>query len=345
MAELCVKLCQIGEKYRECDQGSQLLKELKSSIFYINDVTAFSSVKIPEWIAQTIANINSTLPCSSGKGHLLYIWESWLFSLVETDLEAKKTYNNYPIPEFFAEDFIAHVGISSEQWFSGIILGLASLSVDIETTLKKIASSKNDRSTSNDKTPQSTISLMNGLPGFDFIPARWLVIEILLIIAQIGDKYAQTKDGQNLLSRLNRTRFFKNGIIAFTEAKVPRWLDISQSAITAYYSSTGISTGNNGLLNLWEFWLWSLVPNQLEISSINSVFKISSTTTELFIKDVGMDRERWFTAIILGLGKLSSRMARQLTEISDQMSELPSETFVLNSDYDDVVAEKGSMQL
>ena len=344
VAELCVKLWQIGEKYRESERGSQLLKELQPSIFYQNGVTAFSSAKVPEWIAKTIANINTTLSCAPGEGHLLYIWESWLFSLVETDLQDNKTNNHYSVPKFLAKDIVTQIGMSSERWFSGIILGLASLSVPIETNLQKIATSKNNQATYNDKTHQSTINLMTGLPGFDSIPVRWLAVEILLIIAQIGDKYAQTEDGMNLLSCLNRTRFFKNGMLAFASAKVPRWLNLSQSAINAYYSNIGFPSGNNGLLNLWEMWLWSLVPHQLEISSINDKFAILDTTTEIFVKDLGMDQQRWFTAIILGLGKLSPRIAQQLTEISNQVSDLPSETFVLNSNYGDVIAEEGSIQ-
>ena len=60
---------------------------------------------------------------------------------------------------------------------------------------------------------------------------------------------------------------------------------------------------------------------------------------------MGMDRQRWFAAIILGLGKLSPRIAKQLTEISNQVNDFPSETFVSNLDYGDVIAEEGSIQL
>lgn len=326
VAELCIKLYQIGENYRHSSQGYHLLNQLKLTDFLGNGITAFSSTKIPEWIRETINIIHKTLPCEVGESSLLYIWERWLFSLEET---------NHTVPKFVTDDYFSQMGLSSEKWFSNIILGLAKLSPTIEKRLIEIQPSNHFLLTPN----QANININSLLSGLDLIPVRWLAVEILVKIAYIGETSLKIEEEKNLLSLLNCSSFFNKGILAFSSAQVPRWIDISYSAISAYYHSLGLKNSNHGLLNVAEEWLWNLTPNSLEITSMTQPIDL-----DIFIKELGMNEKRWFIAIIFGLKQLSPRIEQTLQNIAQQTENFTNEAPILTHNQNDVIKESGSIQ-
>lgn len=326
IAELGVKLCQIGDKYSQSTQGKQLLNQLKSTDFFLNGITDFSSAKIPEWIRETIKNIHQTLPCEVGESSLLYIWERWLFSLDET---------HHTVPKFLADDCISQMGFSSEKWFSNIILGLAKLSPKIEKRLLKIQPSNNPH-----LTPKEVdINLSSILSALDLIPVRWLAIEILVKIAYLGETSLQIDEEKKLCSRLSASPFFTKGILGFSSAQIPRWIDISYSAISAYYHSLGVPTDNHGLLAVAEEWLWKLTPNSSETRP-----KSQAIDLDIFTKELGMSEERWFNAIIFGLKQLSPRIAETLKTIAQTTEHSTNERTFLTSNTQDIIKESGSIQ-
>ncbi|MDJ0509948.1 MAG: hypothetical protein QNJ64_11915 [Crocosphaera sp.] len=326
VAELCVKLYQIGEIYCQSSQGEQLLKQLKSTDFLVNGITTFSSLKIPEWILTTINNIHKILPCEAGESHLLYVWESWLFSLDET---------NHNVPKFIADDYVSQMGLSSEKWFSNLILGLAKLFPKIEERLREIKPLKSSQLNPN----KTNINFNNLLFGLDLIPVRWLAVEMLVKIAYRGETSLQKEEEKKLLSVLNSSSFFVQGNLAFASAKIPRWIDISYSAITAYYHSLGLENSHDGLLYVAEAWLWNLSPNALPTRSITQPIDL-----DIFIKGLGMDETRWWIAIIFGLKQLCPRIEQSLQNIAQQTEKLIDKTRGLPSNYNDVIKESGSIQ-
>ncbi|MEL4896944.1 hypothetical protein [Crocosphaera sp. Alani8] len=323
VAELCVKLYQIGQEYSKSSQGHQLLQKLQSTDFFSNGIRAFSLAKIPEWIKETINTIHKNLPYELGKGHLLYIWESWLFTLAEID---------HTVPEFMVDDCITQIELYPEQLFPNIILGLAKLSPAIEKRF-------NLPTISQSKPEQANVDLINFLSGLDLISARWLAVEILVKIAYIGDKSLQTEAEKKLLSRVSSSSFFERGILSFTSAQVPRWIEISHSAITAYYNSLGLKTNSGGLLYLLETWLWNLTPKSLQTG-----LTTQSQDIDIFIRDLGMDERRWFIAIIFGLKQLCPRINQTLQKIAQQTEILTDETLPFIGFNEDVVNENGSIQ-
>ncbi|MFB2922856.1 hypothetical protein [Aerosakkonema funiforme] len=342
-AELFVVLCQKGEEYAQTESGRTLLDRLKPTRFYQNGVTAFASAQIPNWISDSIKSTSAVL---SGQS-LLHIWQQWLLNLAPEDVklnEKKGKIDGYPL---LGEKFVPKLGGDADRWFGGILLGLAHISPAIAKKLQNIASA--DRNSAAkleiDRATEATKSLVSGLPGLDTTPVRWLVLELLLLVCQEGDRYARTQAGSQLLTQLQRTDFFQNGVLAFASAEFPRWTVISQQAASAYHTHVALEKGEGNLLYLGEQWLWSLVPTELNLTQPKDPITVSNAAADNFVESVGMNAERWFSCVVLGLGLISPRIAALCQAIASSKnitSPLPKsgEQTILN----DVFQEAGSLQ-
>lgn len=333
VAELSVILAQQGKLYAQTPPGSELLQQLQRTRFFHNGVRAFSQASVANWIAKSLFTTNPGLE----KGHLLDIWEQWLLSLVETDLESGEL-NQVFTPPLCSEAFTAKPTGDGDDLFAKIMLGLAVVSPRIAAILKVIAGDHVSSGGENQTTAASdTLSILSGL---DTLAVRWLVLELLLILRQKGDKFAQTSQGSQLLCQLRRTRFFKNGVLALAAAQAPRWLAVSQSTAWAFHAKLGGEPGKQGLLYVWEQWLWSLHQPDWRASGVNLK---SLPLTEALISEVAIDAEQWFTEIILGLGVVSPRIAAILKTIAAiaPISAVISQPQVF---VEDVMSEGSSMQ-
>ncbi|MEG3841529.1 hypothetical protein [Microcoleus sp. herbarium14] len=339
MAEILVKLCQTGEEYAKSQAGSELLRQLRPTPFFKNGVSALDGVQFSDWIAKSLSSIKSVLNGKKGQGSLLYLWECWWFSLAEVDLEAGESGSTIEVPPFLAEEFVTELGNDGDRWFAALILGLAELSPAIALNLKNIATQIPPISDSlTERSLQTSYNLATGLSGFDLLPVRWLVLEMLLLLNKMGREYLETEPGSKLLTRLSRTRFFKNGVIAFASAQVPRWLAISQSAANAYYESLGVPSNSRGVVYYWENWLWSLGNS----ARINNVIPSSNVSGNLLVHQWEMDAEVWFGAIALGLVRLSARMSDRIKNITDRAPDsfpaIPQHQVTLDNILDDAIS-------
>ena len=111
---------------------------------------------------------------------------------------------------------------------------------------------------------QASYSLVAGLTSLDMIPARWLVAEMLTAVCQLGDSRAASAEGRALLNRLGKTRFFKNGVVSFSSAQVPRWVLSALSSASGLNAALGGQTGQGTLLYIWERWLLGLADGDVE---------------------------------------------------------------------------------
>jgi hypothetical protein len=397
VAELLVILCQRGNEYVQTEPGKELLNQLKTTRLFQNGVSAFASAQIPIWIGNSLKSMKTIL----GGESLLSVWEQWLFSLVGADIQKVEQTSVSPVS---AETILSKIGeaadctkrsaASGDRWFAGIVLGLAHSSLRIATTLSEIASTEVCDSTqgisistqNSVSATGATHSLITKLPSLDLLPARWLVVELLLLLCKKGDEYAQTQAGSQLLAQLRNTRFFKNGVIAFTCAQVPRWLAISHEAAEAYQTSASPQIGQGGLLEVGEEWLWSLqasdIPHfspELENLSPNlsparrealnfspephrergwgvrhdvtshSDIPVPDAAVDTLLASLGMNPERWFSCVVLGLALVSPRIAdtwcaiaRVATTQGD--TSLVSPTAFEETILDSVFPERGSLQ-
>jgi len=372
IAELLTRLCQHGHDYAQTPQGNELLTQLSRTQFFKNGVYAFSSAQVPAWIASSLSMANTILAAQIGQRHLLSIWEEWLFDLAQTDIEmageaqahrsqfvgagltdnVTQETDNLTKPALLREQGLTYQSPipnpqslnSAEQWFAGLILGLAQVSPRLADCFRAIATPESTIPTvDHTVAAQASYSLTTGLPGLDALPGRWLVVELLILLAQQGDTYSRTESGSQLLNQLSRTRFFKNGILAFASAQAPRWLVISQSAAAAYHSSLGVQMGQGGLLHVGEKWLWTLVPNALNVKGMDNPVSISNAATKAFVSELGMDSQRWFVGILLGLIQVSPKMARYVKAIADQAPPPPTPTPTSPVMFNDVLNEGGSL--
>jgi hypothetical protein len=111
--------------------------------------------------------------------------------------------------------------------------------------------------------------------------------------------------------------------VVLASAKVPRWLQISQSAAAAFATSIGAETGKGGMLAFWEQWLWSLLPVDVVFQKPGFLEKPGFSTEvpdnsarEALTAELGMNGDRWFEAIVLGLAVVSPRVAAILEALA-----------------------------
>ena len=340
VAELLVFLAQKGEDYALTDVGSKLLGQLRQTRFFHNGSIALMSGHLPSWINNILLSEERVLGSDKGKYHLLSIWQQWLLSLVETDIEAPDEGKTILVPPFMPRKFVDKLGLDGARWFGALLLGLAVISPRMAQGLNAIAARAPEVPDPKDDTPlKASYTLATGLPGLDAIPVRWLVLEILLIICQRGDQYSQTQEGCQLLIPLKRTRFFKNGLLAFATAQAPRWLVVSHSAASAYQASLGGQIGQGGILYTWEQWLWSLTENQ------PSTPPPQAEVTEAFLKKIGMDAQLAFVDTILGLSLVSPAIEVILNAIAAIAPNIPQTQIPPSpTKVSDVIGENGTLQ-
>lgn len=342
VAELLIIIAHKGEEYARTLPGSSLLEQLKHTVFFKNGTIAFTQAQLLSWISESMAIANAILfgtTQTPQKQGLLYIWQQWLLSLIDTDVEAKEIGKQIFVPPFELEAVVMELGMDAERWFGDILLGLAQLSPRIAQILRAIALAPSIRAVPNSNAAAAGYTLATALPGLNFLPVRWLVVELLLVLAQVGSEYAQSSSGTELSSSLCRTRFFKNGVVALAEVKVPRWLQISQSSATAFATSIGAASGMGGILVFWEQWLWSLLPSDSQFQPQVP----NNSAREALSAQLGMNGDRWFEAIILGLAVTSPPIAAILEAIAHRAPTFTSPT-PPQTPVEDIIGTSQSIQ-
>jgi len=341
VAELIVMVSQIGEDYSHSDDGRYLFQRLQGTSFFHHVANAVNSAKVPSWIGDTLSMSDQVLNRHQREERLLYIWERWLLSLVESDVETPETNKTIEAPLFLAQDFAAKQGHDGDRWLGNFLLGLARLSPRIASNLELICANQAHEipflysPASNQHATLASYNLTAGLPGLDLLPVRWLVVELLLIFAREGDNYATTSPGETFLNQLRLTRFCKNGVLSFATAQAARWLTVSHTTASAFHGAIGSPQGQMGLLKFWEQWLWDIADENIQIPH---------QSVEPLVKKLGMDAEAWFLKILLGLSVISPRIATTLEAIAATAPETPPEPPMTTVRIKDILSEEGSLQ-
>ncbi|MDB9313688.1 hypothetical protein PN462_11305 [Spirulina sp. CS-785/01] len=341
LAELLIRLCRQGEVYRQTEEGEVLWEGLQETAFFQSGAIASSTLQFPQWILDTLVKRQDFLSAEvNDAGGLVTLWEGWLWSLVDNDLEQTEQSNLPNIPRFQPEDGVKEWGSDVQRWWGNLLLGLSQISPLINATLHRLV----EEFAPVQSLPDSDISyhLNLILPSLDILPARWLVVELLAILGQQGEIYAQTENGSQLLNQLHRTRFFKNGVLAVATAHLPRWLHISQQATSAYQDSLGKSDHPGGLIYTAEQWFKSLLPDSLQADWEESWAQ--PTNLEGFVERMERESDRIFAAVILGLMQLSPQLNTRLTKIAQQAPESPPAPSKPTFPLEDILSENESLQ-
>jgi hypothetical protein len=192
---------------------------------------------------------------------------------------------------------------------------------------------------------QASYSLVAGLAGLDMLPARWLVAELLTAVCQVGETQADSELGRALLDRLGRTRFFKNGVVAFASAQAPRWVLSGLSATSGLHAAMGGQHGQGQLLHIWERWLLGLADADIEQGGAAPEVRLAGVQLQATASTLGTQAERWFGSLMLGLAALSPRIAQVLEQIAARAPEAPppADGGGAPKPPDDVLGEGGSL--
>lgn len=188
-------------------------------------------------------------------------------------------------------------------------------------------------------------TLLAGLAGMEVIPARWIVAELLLTLAERGVEAAETERGAELLARLARLRFYKNGVLAFRGAHLPNWIMIGVTVSSGLHSALGGKGVHGRLLYTWEKWLFDLIDIDLENFSDDSPqVLLPAPELDRSLARIGNEAEQWFGYLLLGLMEVSPRIRSVLEALAVQA---PPPVAAEPDDEDevpDVLSEDGSIQ-
>jgi hypothetical protein len=190
---------------------------------------------------------------------------------------------------------------------------------------------------------QASYSLVAGLAGLDLIPARWLVAELLTAACARGEARLASPDAQDLLARIGRTRFFKNGVVAFTSAQAPRWIMSGLSASSGLHAALGGQTGQGQLVYIWERWLLSLADGDIETGESAPLVRVPDSTLNSYAAHLGGAADQWFGNLIIGLADLSPRIAAALDAIAARSPPDNTPPPAAASPPDDIIDESGSL--
>jgi hypothetical protein len=193
-------------------------------------------------------------------------------------------------------------------------------------------------------------SLMAGLAGMEVIPARWFAAEMLISLCECGLAVSGRPEGGQLLYKLKRTRFFKNGCLVFRGAQIANWAMVSCTISSGLQSAFGKARNEPRMLGTWEQWLLDLAETDIERNETSSSGASSSRipTGELLEK-LGTDSEQWFTTFVLGLYSISGRVRALVDSLCARISDAPPPPRTpagkrRRRKGADVLSERGSLQ-
>lgn len=114
---------------------------------------------------------------------------------------------------------------------------------------------------------------------------------------------------------------------------------LSNSATSAYQKPM-VNNVPQGLIYTGEKWLHSLINLQLQ----NRQSFASQSARDTLIKTIGMEGDRWFSYILLGLMKISPRIALILENIANKAPEESVKNLKHPFNIKDILGENKSLQ-
>lgn len=182
----------------------------------------------------------------------------------------------------------------------------------------------NEAPSNNILVSKSTIKLLAGLASLEVIPSKWIVSELIITCCNLGYKHAITKEGSDVLAKLSRTRFFKNGVLIFQGTQFVQWIKLALSISSGINAFTDGKPKEGMMLERWEQWLFNLVDQDIESPDFKYKEVEFPTPNEFktVLNVMANDTEKWFSYFILGLGKLSPRIDSVLEQLIEKI-EMP----------------------
>ncbi len=181
-----------------------------------------------------------------------------------------------------------------------------------------------DRTSGGDEegSAKAIVTLLAGLAGLEVIPARWVVAELIVTTCEVGERYRETEEGRSFLSALERTRFYKNGALAFRGAHIMEWIMVGVTVSSGLHSAFGGGAPRGRMLHTWERWLLNLIDMDIEWpEGSEGDVRMPPPRVEETLERLGTDSERWFSSFVLGLTQLSPRIRDPLFSLCEHVPE------------------------
>lgn len=188
--------------------------------------------------------------------------------------------------------------------------------------------------------------IMGSLAGLEIIPAKWLIVELVLSLCERGFYASEQKETQDLIDKLKRTQFFKNGVLAIASSQFLHWIMTGLSISSGIQAATGNNLNTTCILHFWEEWLFSLIDKDLEAldySSIDLQFPNQNKNEEI-IEKLGMEPERWFLFLLLGLIQISPRINSIIHQLANNIPKAKPKPVKKKNSAKKILKEKGSLQ-
>jgi hypothetical protein len=93
------------------------------------------------------------------------------------------------------------------------------------------------------------------------------------------------------------------------------------------HAALGGQIGQGQLLYIWERWLLGLADADIESKETTAAqVRVPDSTLQMYASDLGTSADRWFGTLVLGLARLSLRIAAALEVIAERAPPAPKES-------------------
>lgn len=142
-SECITLICVGGERLSKTKPGREKLNRISRTRLYKNLTLSFATARFPQWISGNIisaSSIHAAMGGKYGQGRIIYIWLQWLLSIVDTDIEDTNNISaNVDLPKENLEEAVARFGDQPQTWAGYLLLGLTSVSPELETIINHIS--------------------------------------------------------------------------------------------------------------------------------------------------------------------------------------------------------------
>ena len=127
-----------------------------------------------------------------------------------------------------------------------------------------------------------------------------------------------------LITDLQRTQFFKNGVLVVAGSQLIYWIRINLSLSSSLQLATG-SAQTLGMLQKWEEWFLNLIDKNIEAPDyeLANVLFPQEDNQEAVLEKIGSEPENWFLFLVLGLIEISPRLNSIINQIVDKVPKQP----------------------
>ena len=184
-----------------------------------------------------------------------------------------------------------------------------------------------------------------GLSGLEIIPAKWLMAELLFALCEKGMNEATRTENKKIIHSLQQTKFFKNGVLVVSGSQLIHWVMMNMGISAGMRAVSGHEA--NSVLEQWKNILLSLSASDIELPvngvAVHSFFQ--PYNYEAVSEKMGMEPDKWFLYLLLGLMSISPGLQSILQQISETAPGPKPEAKKKNKrTIKKVIHEKGSLQ-